>query len=171
MQNTTSSSVEAPKQQYVITRRFNVRISGTIDRWNREGSLAATWSCANGKAGEIFGINDVFESTPDAGLAASVLQSSVLHKVTVLETKNDFPCNIGVTIPCIPSEELTDTGHRYAITTLPSSHNTTPCVCFSAAESETDGHAWRKKRGREERKKKEDLESKIAKKVNMGKAQ
>lgn len=141
----TELPVEAAKQQYLITRRFNVRISGSLDRWNREGSLAATWTPANGKAGEVFGINDVFESTPDAGLAAAVLQSAVLHKLTVLETKNDFPCNIGVTMSCIPSEEMTDTGHRYAITSLPTSHNTTPCVCFTAAESETDGHAWRSK--------------------------
>lgn len=136
---------ETGKQQYLITRRFNVHISGSLDRWNREGSLAASWTPANGKAGEVFGLNDVFESTPDAGLAASVLQSAVLHKLTVLETKNSFPCNIGVTISCIPSEEMTNTGHRYAITTLPESHNTTPCVCFTAAESETDGHAWRSK--------------------------
>ena len=136
-------SPEAPKQQYLITRRFNVHISGAISDWNTHGSRAATWTPMNGKHGEIFGINDVFESQPDASTTAAVLQSAVLHKLTVLEQKNDFPCNLGVTISCIPSEELTNTGQRYAITALPNSHNSTPCVCFSAAESETDGHVWR----------------------------
>ncbi len=136
-------SAEAPKQQYLITRRFNVHISGAISDWNTHGSRAATWTPVNGKHGEIFGINDVFESQPDASTTAAVLQSAVLHKLTVLEQKNDFPCNLGVTISCIPSEELTNTGQRYAITALPNSHNSTPCVCFSAAESETDGHVWR----------------------------
>ena len=136
-------STEAPKQQYLITRRFNVHISGAISDWNTHGSRAATWTPVNGKHGEIFGINDVFESQPDASTTAAVLQSAVLHKLTVLEQKNDFPCNLGVTISCIPSEELTNTGQRYAITALPNSHNSTPCVCFSAAESETDGHVWR----------------------------
>ena len=136
-------STEAPKQQYLITRRFNVHISGAISDWNTHGSRAATWTPMNGKHGEIFGINDVFESQPDASTTAAVLQSAVLHKLTVLEQKNDFPCNLGVTISCIPSEELTNTGQRYAITALPNSHNSTPCVCFSAAESETDGHVWR----------------------------
>ena len=136
-------SPEAPKQQYLITRRFNVHISGAISDWNTHGSRAATWTPVNGKHGEIFGINDVFESQPDASTTAAVLQSAVLHKLTVLEQKNDFPCNLGVTISCIPSEELTNTGQRYAITALPNSHNSTPCVCFSAAESETDGHVWR----------------------------
>ena len=136
-------STEAPKQQYLITRRFNVHISGAISDWNQHGSRAATWTPMNGKHGEIFGINDVFESQPDASTTAAVLQSAVLHKLTVLEQKNDFPCNLGVTISCIPSEELTNTGQRYAITALPNSHNSTPCVCFSAAESETDGHVWR----------------------------
>ena len=144
--NTTQELLdEVGTQQYIITRRFNVRISGSLDEWNKQGSLAATWTPINGKAGEVFGIHDVFESRPDAGVAASVLQSAVLHKLTILEQKNDFPCSIGVSISCIPSEEMTNTGQRYAITALPNSHNTTPCVCFSAAESETDGHAWRSK--------------------------
>jgi hypothetical protein len=141
--STAMETTEAPKQQYLITRRFNVHISGAIKDWNVHGAKAATWAPVNGKHGEVFGLNDVFESQPDANTTASVLQGAVLHKLTVLEQKNDFPCNIGVTISCIPSEELTNTGQRYAITALPNSHNTTPCVCFSAAESETDGHVWR----------------------------
>lgn len=138
-----SVATQAPKQQYLITRRFNVHISGSLTKFQQHGPQSASWTPLSGKAGEVFGINDVFDSTPDAGLAASVLQSAVLHKVTVLEQKNEFPCNIGVTISCIPSEEMTKTGQRYAITALPETHNATPCVCFSAAESETDGHEWR----------------------------
>ena len=133
----------APKQQYLITRRFNVHISGSLQNFQSQGPQSASWTPMAGKAGEVFGINDVFDSTPDAGLAASVLQGAVLHKLTVLEQKNEYPCNIGVTISCIPAEEMTKAGQRYAITALPETHNSTPCVCFSAAESETDGHEWR----------------------------
>lgn len=136
---------ETPKQQYLITRRFNVHITGSLAQFNSTGPDAATWQPVNGKAGEIFGVNDVFESQPDSGVAAAVLQNAVLHKLTVLEQKNEFPCNIGVTISCIPSEEMTKTGQRYAITALPETHNATPCVCFTAAESETDGQQWRTK--------------------------
>ena len=141
--NVAPVAATAPKQQYLITRRFNVHVTGSMTDFQNQGPQSASWTPMNGKAGEVFGINDVFESTPDAGLAASVLQSAVLHKLTVLEQKNEFPCNIGVTISCIPSEEMTKTGQRYAITALPDAHNATPCVCFSAAESETEGHEWR----------------------------
>lgn len=141
-----SETVAKPQsQQFFITRRFHVQINGSIGQFSQFGSEAATWTPQNGKVGEVFGINDVFQAAPDNLTTAGMLQNAVLHKVTVLEQKNEFPLNLGVSIGCIPSEELTKSGHRYAVTALANSHNSSPCVCFSAEQDSSEGIEWRSK--------------------------
>jgi len=63
----------------------------------------------------------------------------------VLETKNDFPLNLGVTMACVPSEETTKTGHKYAITTMANTHQPNPTVVFEAEASTNEGITWRSK--------------------------
>ena len=128
---TTSLPVKA-NEQYLVTRRFNVNIRGSLAQFGGSGQEAASWAPINGKVGDVFGISDIFESTPDVGTTAAVLANSVLHRVTVLETKNDFPLNLGVTMACVPSEETTKTGHKYAITTMANTHQPNPTVVFEA---------------------------------------
>lgn len=90
-------------------------------------------------------MSEIFENSADVGATAAVLQNAVLHKVTVLEQKNDFPVSLGVTISSIPSDEVTKTGHKYAITAMSQSYNPTPCVVFSAEEATGEGIEWRNK--------------------------
>ena len=132
-------------EQYLVTRRFNVNIRGSMHQFAGSGQEAATWSPINGKVGEVFGVSDIFEVTPDIGTTAAVLANSVLHKVTVLETKNEFPLNLGMTINCIPSEETTKTGHKYALTTISNTHQPNPTVVFEAEASTSEGIEWRTK--------------------------
>lgn len=98
-----------------------------------------------GKLGEVFGVNEIFETQADIGATAAVLQSAVLHKITVLEQKNDFPVSLGVSIACIPPEETTKSGHKYAMTSIAKTYNPTPCVVFSAEEASGEGIEWRQK--------------------------
>jgi len=141
----TSAQAVKPKDQYLVTRRFNVNIRGSLAQFAGNGQEAATWAPINGKVGDVFGISDIFESTPDVGTTAAVLANSVLHRVTVLETKNDFPLNLGVTMACVPSEETTKTGHKYALTTIASTHQPNPTVVFEAEASSNEGITWRSK--------------------------
>ena len=141
---TTSLPVKA-NEQYLVTRRFNVNIRGSLAQFGGSGQEAASWAPINGKVGDVFGISDIFESTPDVGTTAAVLANSVLHRVTVLETKNDFPLNLGVTMACVPSEETTKTGHKYAITTMANTHQPNPTVVFEAEASTNEGITWRSK--------------------------
>lgn len=131
-------------QPFFITRRFHVSINGSIGGFNTSEN-AATWTPLNGKIGDVFGVNDVFQAVPDQTTTAAMLQNAVLHKVTVLEQKNDFPINLGVSIGCIPCEEITRSGHRYAVTAMANSHNPNPCVCFSAEQESSEGIEWRNK--------------------------
>ena len=141
---TTSLPVKA-NEQYLVTRRFNVNIRGSLAQFGGSGQEAASWAPINGKVGDVFSISDIFESTPDVGTTAAVLANSVLHRVTVLETKNDFPLNLGVTMACVPSEETTKTGHKYAITTMANTHQPNPTVVFEAEASTNEGISWRSK--------------------------
>jgi hypothetical protein len=141
----TGAQAVKPKDQYLVTRRFNVNIRGSLAQFAGNGQEAATWAPINGKVGDVFGISDIFESTPDVGTTAAVLANSVLHRVTVLETKNDFPLNLGVTMACVPSEETTKTGHKYALTTIASTHQPNPTVVFEAEASSNEGITWRSK--------------------------
>lgn len=144
MQSTDLSTIASP-QQYVVTRRFTATIRGSLHSFNTGGSEAATWTPQSGKLGDVFGVSDIFETQADVGATAAVLQNAVLHKITVLEQKNDFPVSLGVTISSIPSEETTKTGHKYAVTSIASTYNPNPCVVFSAEEASSEGIEWRNK--------------------------
>ena len=88
-------------------------------------------------------MSDVFDSTPDAGQTAVCLQNAVLHKVVCLEHKNDFPIHLGVTISCIPAEETTRHGNKFALTTFSKTHNPFPVTLFEADAGSTEAQQWR----------------------------
>lgn len=139
----TQEEAPASSQQYLITRRFTATIRGSLDQFSKAGSEAATWSPQTGKFGDVFGISEIFETQADIGATAAVLQNAVLHKITILEQKNDFPVSLGVSISSIPSEETTKTGHKYAITSMAKTYNPTPCTVFSAEEASGEGIEFR----------------------------
>ena len=93
----------------------------------------------------VFGISNIFESTPIVGTTTAVLANSVLHRMTVLGTKNDFPLNLGVTMACVPSEETAKIDHKYALITIASTHQPNPTVVFEAEASSNEDLTWRNK--------------------------
>jgi len=81
--NNVDISMQDQKQVVQVNRRVLVQITGSMDHFNRTGIEAATWTPINGKIGEVFGVNEVFETTPDQGMTSAALQSAVVHKITV----------------------------------------------------------------------------------------
>lgn len=146
MQTAASTDV-APtphkKTTYVITRRFHANIRGSFNQFASSGESAATWKPLEGKSSDVFGVSEIFSDAPDVNATSQLLTNAVLHRVTVLETKNKFPLPLGVTISCCPSDETTCTGHKYAMTTLADSHNSTPLVVFEAEPNSNEGMQWR----------------------------
>ena len=136
--------LQQPAQTYEITRRCLVTIRGSFQQFRSSGQEAASWTPVNGKVGDVFGISEILDSGMDSGFGSTLLQNAVLHRVTVLESKNDFPLPLGVSLSCIPSDESTRTGHKYAMTTLANSHNPTPLCLFEAEAASNDGMQWRK---------------------------
>jgi len=131
-------------QTYEVTRRCLVTIRGSFQQFRTAGPEAASWTPVNGKVGDVFGISEILDNAPDSGIGSSLLQNAVLHRVTVLESKNDFPLPLGVSLSCIPSDESTRTGHKYAMTCLANSHNPNPLCLFEAEAATNDGMQWRK---------------------------
>jgi len=135
--------VGTPSKEIVtVARRILVQITGSLNKFNEQGVQAATWQPMNTKVGDVFGVHDIFETTPDQGTTAAVLQSAVIHKICLLEQKNDFPVHLGVNISCITPEETTRSGHKYAVTALAKSHNTNPLLIYEAGDQQ-EGLEWR----------------------------
>ena len=136
--------LQQPAQTYEITRRCLVTIRGSFQQFRSSGQEAASWTPVNGKVGDVFGISEILDNGTDSGFGSTLLQNAVLHRVSVLESKNDFPLPLGVSLSCIPSDESTRTGHKYAMTTLANSHNPNPLCLFEAEAASNDGMQWRK---------------------------
>lgn len=140
---TTTSQNNGNRKTFCITRRFFVQIVGSLELFGKTGVQAASWSPLNGKTADIFGITDVFQTQPDHTTTAAMLQNAVLHKVSVLEQKNTFPINLGVKIGCIPLDEVSRCGTRYALTAMANAHNTTPMDVFCADTDSQEAVQWR----------------------------
>ena len=140
----TAEVVQSPSQTYEITRRCLVTIRGSFAQFGSSGQEAASWTPVNGKVGEVFGISEIIDQGADSGFGSTLLQNAVLNRVTLLESKNYFPLPLGVSISCIPSDESTRTGHKYALTVLANSYNPNPLCLFESEAVCSDGLQWRK---------------------------
>lgn len=132
------------KEVVIVTRRVCAQIRGSMEQFQRTGRDAASWYPANGKHGDIFGVNDIFEAGIDSNTATGALRNALIHKITILEQKNDFPLHLGVSISCVPLEESTKSGHKYAATSFSNSHSTYPLVIYEAGD-QNEGMEWRTK--------------------------
>jgi len=132
-------------EQHIKETVLHCHIRGSLQQFHSGGNESASWSPTPGRAGDVFGVNDFFDTQPDAGQTTNVLQNTLLHEVQVLSVQNDFPINLGVTISCVPGDECVKTGTRYALTCLAQSTTTTPEIIYSSESSQHEGIEWRQK--------------------------
>lgn len=126
-----------------VTRRLNVNIRGSMHQFANGGQEAACWTTQNGKINDIMGVSELLDGTGDSASAAALLSNALLTKVSVLETKNDFPVPLGVSMSCVPNRECTRTGAAYAFSCLPETTNTTPLIIYQNEASTNESLAWR----------------------------
>ena len=124
-----------------ITRRLNVCITGTLSNFSAEGPGAATWKPLDGKQICMFGQN---LDTTDLASSTNALRNAYIVSCKLIEQRSTFPVPLGVIMNCVPNNELTETGDRYAFTCLPMSSNTHPHMLFEADASHSEGFEWRK---------------------------
>ena len=132
-------------EQHIKETVLHCNIRGSLQQFHSGGSEGASWSPVAGRAGDVFGVNDFFDTHPDVGQTTNVLQNTLLHEVQILSVQNDFPINLGVSISCIPGDEMTKTGNRFAMTALAHSTTTNPETVYSSESSQHEGIEWRQK--------------------------
>jgi len=123
MQSVPASCAEggAGAQGTVLTRTLHVNITGTLANLAMAGPSGGTWRLVDGKQIGVFGLgNEV-----DAQVATNQLRTALIHEVKLLQDRSTFPVPLGVTINCVPPQEMTDLGERYTYTVLPKTTNTT----------------------------------------------
>lgn len=126
----------------VFTRRINAHIRGSLNNFANAGTDSACWTTQNGRINDIMGINSLLDGTGEQN-GMALLKNSVLKKVTVLEVSNQHPVSLGVHVSCVPGVECTRTGHQYAFTALPTSHNAQPLVVYQNDSTSTESMLWR----------------------------
>ena len=57
---------------------------------------------------------------------------------------NSFPVPLGVSISCLPHNEVCDTGERYTFTTIPNTTVNSPSVVYEVGTCQTQAAEWRK---------------------------
>lgn len=121
--NDSSSGVQ---QGTILTKTLHVCVSGTLANLQMAGPSAGTWKLLDGKGTSVFGVgNEV-----DSQVATNQLRTALIHEVKLLQDRSTFPVALGVTINCIPSNEMTDLGERFAYTVLPQMQNTVGQVVY-----------------------------------------
>lgn len=138
----SDSGQSAQPSGKVFTRRLNAHIRGSINNFANAGTDSACWTTQNGRINDIMGINSLVDGTGEQN-GTQLLKQSVLKKVTVLEVCNQHPVSLGVHLSCVPGLECTRTGHKYAFTALPTSHNAQPLVLYENDSLSSDSLLWR----------------------------
>jgi hypothetical protein len=127
------------------------------------GPNAATWKPVEGKPASIFGMEDTIGMSSsasddvangsmmlnaDLAAASNSLRNVTITKATLLQTYNSFGVPLGVTINCLPRNEVVDTGDKYTFTTIPNSAVNTPFTLYEAGESHKQAMEWRTNYGK-----------------------
>ena len=93
------------------------------------GPNAASWKPVEGKHASIFGVDESFNGTStssdasaqnsgsmllnaDLAAATNALRNVTVTKATLLQSYNTFGVPLGVTVSCLPKNEVVDTGDR-----------------------------------------------------------
>ena len=130
------------------------------------GPNAASWKPLDGKHASIFGIDDSFgtglEGTgsdsggghgsgpggssmllnADLAAATNALRNVTITKATLLQSYNTFGVPLGVTVSCLPKNEVVDTGDKYTFTTIPNTAVNTPSTLYEAGETHNQAMDW-----------------------------
>lgn len=130
----------------VITRRFCVLIHGTLQEFSRCGPAAGRWAPNDNKATAVFGLSSAMRAKSGGITAAehtSALSNVRILQVRKLSEQNTFPCPLGVSFNCIPSDEKNENGHGFLYTTIPNCTCTTPEIVYESDCDNSDSKRWR----------------------------
>jgi hypothetical protein len=140
------ASSQAASQNTIVKRTLCVHVVGSLSNLALAGPQAALWKAVPGTETEIFCPSLESGMNPDEQV--DLIRNGLIRSVTVKEAQSTFPCPLGVTISCVPSNEVTDLGDRYAYTVLPNSTITSPQTIYTCDTSIQENAAWRQQYGK-----------------------
>ena len=124
-----------------LKRTLYVNITGSLANLAMAGPQAAIWRPVSGKEGAVFAPHLSSEVDPVA--CTNSLRSAHIFHATLHEHYSTFPVAMGVSISCIPPNEITDLGDKYAYTVVPLSRVATPHQFYQQSGSDDETTAWR----------------------------
>ena len=166
-------TVQGPIHLMYVLMTLNLgTMQGTMNAFSVMGPNAASWKPLDGKHASIFGIDDSFgtclEGTgSDAGgghgsgpggssmllnadlaAATNALRNVTITKATLLQSYNTFGVPLGVTVSCLPKNEVVDTGDKYTFTTIPNTAVNTPYMLYEAGDTHSQAMEWMRNYGK-----------------------
>lgn len=127
-------------QGTILTRTLHVNITGSLTNLAMAGPSAGTWKPVDGQQTGVFGMG----SDVDSQVATNQLRTALIHELKVLQDRSTFPVPLGVVIKCVPANEITDLGERFAYTVLPRIQNTVSQTVYQCDPGSEEGLQWRK---------------------------
>lgn len=127
-----------------VTRRFAVKIEGSMNLIEQLGPMAASWAPAENTHAAMFGANVDSDLAAERTSVMNSITNAVIVKAEMLESKSTFPVGLGLSCNVIPGQEVTDFGERYLATVLPQSTQMSPQTLYEADPQAQSGISWRK---------------------------
>lgn len=127
-------------QGTILTRTLYVNVTGSLANLSMAGPSGGSWRLVDGKQIGVFGLG----SEVDTQVATNQLRTALIHELKVLQDRSTFPVPLGVTINCVPSNEMTDLGERFAYTVLPGMQNSVGQTIYQCDTGSEEGLQWRK---------------------------
>lgn len=143
---TVDASSQPTSQNTVVKRTLCVQITGSLSNLALAGPQAAMWKAVPGKETELFCPSLEGGLNPEEQV--DLIRNGLIRSVSVKEAQSSFPCALGVTISCIPPNEVTDLGDKYAYTVLPNSTIASPQTIYTCDSSIQENAAWRQQYGK-----------------------
>ena len=132
------------------------------------GPNAASWKPVDGKHASIFGVDDSFNSpmtgseiggingqgtesmllNADLAAATNALRNVTITKATLMQSYNTFGVPLGVTVSCLPKNEVVDTGDKYTFTTIPNTAVNMPSTLYEAGDTHSQAMEWMRNYGK-----------------------
>ena len=148
---------------------------GTMNAFSVMGPNAASWKPVEGKHASIFGVDESFNNSgsgsgvaggtgvdisssssssgnmllnADLAAATNALRNVTITKATLLQSYNTFGVPLGVSVSCLPKNEVVDTGDKYTFTTIPNTAVNTPSMLYEAGDTHSQAMEWMRNYGK-----------------------
>ena len=84
VQTDAANSEQVGASPYIIKRRLNAVIRGSLTQFANAGQEAACWSTQNGRINDIMGNTELLDGTADQSSATALLQNALLQRESAL---------------------------------------------------------------------------------------